>query len=180
VQEYYHWGKWSTVAFCSGAIDGLVAITPAAGFVGAREDLIRICTASSVDLIIAAALAFGVVAAIACKYAYVLTLCAGIDDALQVCEFASSPLISPHFTHMQIFQHHAVGGFVGNLLTGIFAQASVAGFDGILHIKGGFLDRHYIQLGYQLLDSTIGLVWAFMVTVRLHTYPDTLFSVAPL
>ena len=27
--------KWSVVGFCTGAIAGLVAITPAAGFVGA-------------------------------------------------------------------------------------------------------------------------------------------------
>ena len=29
--------KWSAVGFCSGAISGLVAITPASGFVGSRE-----------------------------------------------------------------------------------------------------------------------------------------------
>jgi len=29
--------KWSAVGFCSGAIAGLVAITPASGFVGSRE-----------------------------------------------------------------------------------------------------------------------------------------------
>ena len=29
--------KWSAVGFCSGAVSGLVAITPASGFVGARK-----------------------------------------------------------------------------------------------------------------------------------------------
>lgn len=29
--------KWSAVGFCSGAIAGLVAITPGSGFVGARK-----------------------------------------------------------------------------------------------------------------------------------------------
>jgi Amt family ammonium transporter len=29
--------KWSAVGFCSGAISGLVAITPASGYVGSRE-----------------------------------------------------------------------------------------------------------------------------------------------
>ena len=29
--------KWSVVGFCSGAVSGLVAITPASGFVGTRE-----------------------------------------------------------------------------------------------------------------------------------------------
>lgn len=35
-QEYRDVKKWSAVAFCSGAIAGLIAITPAAGFVGSR------------------------------------------------------------------------------------------------------------------------------------------------
>lgn len=39
--------KWSAVGFCSGAIAGLVAITPGSGYVGSREYLalapIRIC-----------------------------------------------------------------------------------------------------------------------------------------
>ena len=32
--------KWSVVGFCTGAIAGLVAITPAAGFVGAPASLL--------------------------------------------------------------------------------------------------------------------------------------------
>lgn len=40
--------KWSAVGFCAGAIAGLVAITPASGFVGARKSyrlrsLFRVC-----------------------------------------------------------------------------------------------------------------------------------------
>jgi Amt family ammonium transporter len=67
----------------------------------------------------------------------------------------------------QIFASHAVGGIVGNLLTGLFAQASVAGFDGVATIKGGWLDHHYIQLGYQLADSTAGVTYSFVVTVSI-------------
>lgn len=36
-QDYRLEKKWSAVGFCSGAISSLVAITPASGFVGARE-----------------------------------------------------------------------------------------------------------------------------------------------
>ena len=36
-QDYRLERKWSAVGFCSGAIAGLVAITPASGFVGSRE-----------------------------------------------------------------------------------------------------------------------------------------------
>ena len=53
---------------------------------------------------------------------------------------------------------------MGNLLTGIFAQSSVAAFDGVTVIPGGWLDKHYIQLAYQLADSTAGLSYSFVVT----------------
>lgn len=54
---------------------------------------------------------------------------------------------------------------VGNILTGIFAQASVAGFDGIAQIPGGWLDHHYIQLAIQLADSSAGMGYSFVMTV---------------
>ena len=54
---------------------------------------------------------------------------------------------------------------IGNVLTGLFAQASVAGFDGNLApIAGGWLDHHYIQLGYQLADSVAGMSYSFVMT----------------
>ena len=67
--------------------------------------------------------------------------------------------------HLKIFATHAIGGVVGNLLTGIFAQSSVAGFDGIAKIPGGWLDHHYIQLAIQLADSSAGLGYSFVMTV---------------
>ncbi|KAJ3497168.1 hypothetical protein NLJ89_g10385 [Agrocybe chaxingu] len=123
--------KWSAVGFCSGAISGLVAITPASGFVGAP-----------------AAVLFGVLGGTACNFATQLKFLLGYDDALD------------------IFATHGVGGIVGNLLTGLFAQASVAGFDGATEIPGGWLDQNYIQLAYQLADSVAGFAYSFGVTVR--------------
>lgn len=32
---------------------------------------------------------------------------------------------------------------VGNIMTGLFAQHSVAAFDGFTDIPGGWLDHHY-------------------------------------
>lgn len=121
--------KWSVVGFCSGAISGLVAITPASGFVGAP-----------------AAVVFGVVGATICNFATQLKFLAGYDDALD------------------IFGGHGVGGIVGNILTGLFAQKSVAGFDGFTVIGGGWLDHHYVQLGYQLADSCAGVSYSFVMT----------------
>jgi Amt family ammonium transporter len=54
---------------------------------------------------------------------------------------------------------------VGNVLTALFAQASVAGFDGITVIPGGWLDRHYIQLAWHVADSAAGFGYSFTMTV---------------
>jgi Amt family ammonium transporter len=121
--------KWSAVGFCSGAIAGLVAITPGSGYVGAPASVL-----------------FGVAAGTVCNFATQLKFIFKYDDALD------------------IFASHAVGGIVGNLLTGLFAQASIAASDGITTIPGGWLDHHYIQLGYQAADSAAGLSYSFVVT----------------
>jgi Amt family ammonium transporter len=121
--------KWSAVGFCSGAIAGLVAITPGSGFVGAP-----------------AAIAFGVVAGTLCNFATQLKFLLGYDDTLD------------------IFASHAVGGAIGNLLTGLFTQASVAGFDGFTEIPGGWIDHNWIQLAYQLADSVAGFGYSFVMT----------------
>ena len=66
---------------------------------------------------------------------------------------------------IQIFASHAIGGLVGNILTGIFAQASVAGFDGKTTIPGGWLDHHWPQVGFQLANSVAGMSYSFVVSV---------------
>jgi Amt family ammonium transporter len=67
--------------------------------------------------------------------------------------------------HCQVFASHAVGGIVGNLLTALFAQASVAKYDGFTLIAGGWLDHHYIQLAWHVADSVAGLTYSFVMTV---------------
>jgi Amt family ammonium transporter len=59
--------KWSAVGFCSGAIAGLVAITPASGFVGSPASVV-----------------FGVVAGTVCNFATQLKFVFGYDDCLDV------------------------------------------------------------------------------------------------
>lgn len=121
--------KWSVVGFCSGAIAGLVAITPGSGFVGSP-----------------AAVLFGFMAGTVCNFATQLKFIFKYDDTLD------------------IFASHAIGGIVGNVLTGLFAQASIAGADGITTIPGGWLDQNYRQLGIQLADSVSGLSYSFVMT----------------
>ncbi|KAI0598808.1 ammonium transporter AmtB-like domain-containing protein [Biscogniauxia sp. FL1348] len=59
--------KWSVVGFCSGAISGLVAITPASGFVTPW-----------------AAVIYGIVGGIVCNFATKLKFLMGVDEALDI------------------------------------------------------------------------------------------------
>ncbi|KAF9390495.1 hypothetical protein CPB97_009087 [Podila verticillata] len=127
--DYRHDRKLSVLGFCSGAVAGLVSITPGSGYVS---------PASSV--------AIGFLGACACNMAVRLKHYLKYDDAFDV------------------FAVHGVGGIVGNLLTGIFAQKWVAALDGTTVIKGGWLDGHWMQLVYQLADSAAGMGWSFVVT----------------
>ncbi len=79
--------KPSAVGACVGAVVGLVAITPAAGFVSVRHSII-----------------IGVVAAVVSNLAVHLRTKSTLDDTLDV------------------FPCHGVGGIVGMIATGVFAQ----------------------------------------------------------
>jgi len=121
--------KFSALGFCSGAVVGLVAITPGSGFVGP-----------------AASVAFGFIGSIICNFACKLKHAFDFDDALDV------------------FAVHGVGGFVGDFLTGIFAESYIAGLDGTTVINGGWLNGNFIQVAYQLADGTAGMAYSFGVT----------------
>jgi Amt family ammonium transporter len=95
---------------------------------------------------IPSAVLFGFMAGTLCNFATQLKFFFDCDDALD------------------IFASHGVGGIVGNILTAIFAEASVAAYDGT-KIPGGWLDRHYIQLAFHLADSSAGLAYSFIMTV---------------
>jgi len=97
-------GHATTLGGASGAVAGLVAITPCAGFVGGL-----------------AAVVIGVAAGVVCFLAISLKYRFGYDDALDVVAV------------------HLVGGILGSVLLGLFADASVnpAGKDGAF-FGGGF------------------------------------------
>ena len=59
--------KWSTIGFCSGAIAGLVAITPASGFVPPW-----------------AAFIIGIAGGLCCNFATKLKFVIGVDDSLDI------------------------------------------------------------------------------------------------
>lgn len=91
--EFLVRGKASVLGFCSGAVAGLVAITPACGFVDASAA-------------VWVGLAGGALPFFACTK---LKGWLGYDDALDV------------------FGVHGVGGTIGMLLTGVFADVAING-----------------------------------------------------
>ncbi|KAJ8128497.1 hypothetical protein O1611_g5138 [Lasiodiplodia mahajangana] len=90
-----------------------------------------------------AAVPFGVLGACFANYATKLKFILRIDDSLD------------------IFAVHAVGGFVGNILTAFFAADYIAHLDGVQVIPGGWLNQNWIQLAYQLADSAAGGAYSF-------------------
>ena len=117
-------GHATTLGACSGAVAGLVAITPCAGFVGDASPLV-----------------IGVVAGVLCYLALGIKEKMNWDDSLDVIAV------------------HLVGGLVGTLLLGLFADTAVNGeYDGLFY--GG---------GWELLkDQFVGAlavaVFSFIVT----------------
>ncbi len=118
-------GHATTLGAASGAVAGLVAITPCAGFVGGL-----------------APIAIGLVTGPVCLLAIGLKTRFGYDDSLDVVGV------------------HLVGGLVGTLLLGLFADTSInpLGFDGLFF--GGGLDL----LVDQLIAAVVTILFSFVVS----------------
>ncbi|MEY4229232.1 MAG: hypothetical protein RLZZ362_81 [Actinomycetota bacterium] len=126
VVEWLRDGHPTNLGVASGIVAGLVAITPAAGYVSGM-----------------APLAIGAAAGIVCCYAVKVKLRAGYDDALDVVGV------------------HLVGGLVGSLLIGLFANPAFFGGEfgeGLFY--GGGLDL----LLEQALANGVAIVWSLAVT----------------
>ncbi len=114
-------GEWfvrrspSLLGLCSGVVAGLVAITPAAGYVTPG-----------------AAAAIGAIAGLVCYWgATALKRMLRADDSLDV------------------FGVHGIGGIVGSLLTGVFADARISGVTGHVGVQA-------LAVGAVIVYSVIG------------------------
>jgi Amt family ammonium transporter len=125
VAERIKTGHATTLGGASGAVAGLVAITPCAGFVGGVAPMI-----------------IGALAGIVCFFAVSLKHRFGYDDALDVVGV------------------HLVGGILGSILLGFFADVNnnPAGRDGVFFGGGGGL------LGDQIVAVVATLAYSFVVT----------------
>ena len=127
--EWLRDGKPTNLGAASGIVAGLVAITPAAGYVSGVAPIV-----------------IGLIAGVVCCYAVRLKAKAGYDDALDV--------VGVHF----------VGGLVGSLLIGFFANPEF--FDGAFE-EGIFYGGDAGLLLEQALANGAAIVWSFIVTLAI-------------
>jgi Amt family ammonium transporter len=121
--SWVHHKKPSSLGIVTGAVCGLVAITPAAGFVN-----------------VISAVIIGILAGLICYTAMVFrTTKTGIDDSLDV------------------FSCHGVGGVIGSIATGIFAQRLINpnGADGLLAGNPSLLVSQLIAVGATALYAGV-------------------------
>jgi Amt family ammonium transporter len=121
--EWLRRRKPSVVGIASGAIAGLAAITPAAGYVPTWASLV-----------------IGGAAGILCYGAVLFKTRLRYDDALDVVGV------------------HMVGGFIGVVLTGVFASLAVNAFG----VSGGM-----VQLGREVVLALAALVYPFVMTIAI-------------
>lgn len=67
---------------------------------------------------------------------------------------------------LDAFGIHGVGGVIGNLLTGVFADARIGTYDGSA-INGGWISNNFIQVGYQLAGTVAIAAYSFIITAIL-------------
>ncbi|MGH8986847.1 MAG: ammonium transporter [Acidimicrobiia bacterium] len=118
-------GHATTLGAASGAVAGLVAITPCAGFVGGL-----------------APIAIGAIAGAVCYLAIQLKFRFQYDDSLDVVAV------------------HLVGGLIGSILLGLFADASATG----LGADGVFFGGGWSLFGEQVLAVAVVLAFSFVVS----------------
>ncbi|MFO1128825.1 MAG: ammonium transporter [Rhodospirillales bacterium] len=129
-------GKPSVLGIISGAVGGLVAITPASGFVGPTG-----------------ALFIGLAAGICCYAGAVwLKHAFGYDDSLDV------------------FGVHGVGGIIGAILTGVFAEAAIGGTPGLIEGNPG-------QVWTQIEGILVTIVWCAVVSFIILKVLDLIIGI---
>ncbi|XXQ33107.1 Ammonium transporter [Plasmodiophora brassicae] len=129
VVDYLRHRKISGVGFCSGAVVGLVGITPGSGYVAPWASVV-----------------VGAVTSLVCNLAANSPAMRKIDDSLDT------------------FSAHGLGGIIGNVLTGVFAQKWVGTLDGTA-LNGGAIDGNAAQVLYQIIGSAAIAAYSFVGSV---------------
>jgi Amt family ammonium transporter len=123
ILDYTRQGRPTAVGAATAIVVGLVAVTPAAGFVGPMS-----------------AIALGAIAAVPSYVGLIWRAKTSLDDSLDV------------------VAAHGVGGTVGALLTGVFAQKALNG------LTDGALFGNPAQIGIQATAVAVTIVYSGVVS----------------
>jgi Amt family ammonium transporter len=127
-------GHATTLGGASGAVAGLVAITPCAGFVGGMAPVY-----------------IGFATGIICYLALGIKKAFKLDDSLDVIAV------------------HLVGGLVGSILLGLFADSSI---NSLVENEGTFLGGGTDLLVDQIVASVVTIGFSFAVSIVLGKVID--------
>lgn len=143
--------KWSMVGWCSGAISGLVAATPASGYITPWGSII-----------------LGIVTGAVCNYATKSMSSTSHRGILLTCVPLVKFLLRIDDA-MDVFAEHGVAGMVGLLANAFFAADYIIGLDGVNTglINGGWLNHNYKQLYIQLAYVLAATSYAFVMSAIL-------------
>ncbi|WP_273715631.1 ammonium transporter [Leuconostoc mesenteroides] len=120
--EYKYHGRATLSGITSGGVAGLVAITPAAGFVAPR--------AAVVMGLLAGFIGFAGITFVKNSFGY--------DDTLDA------------------FGIHGIGGAVGAILTGVFADKSVGGVAGLINGNISLVGKQLVAILFTIAFAAIG------------------------
>ncbi|RIB00548.1 ammonium transporter AmtB-like domain-containing protein [Gigaspora rosea] len=90
---------------------------------------------------------FGITGGAICNYAARLKFKLNFDDS------------------MDVFAIHCVGGLVGNVLTGVFADKSIAYRSGEIISGGAIINGNFSQILIQLSAALAGMIYSFIMTI---------------
>jgi Amt family ammonium transporter len=138
IVEWIKEGKPTTLGAMSGAVAGLVAITPCAGFVGGM-----------------AGVYIGIIAGVVCCLALGIKKAFKFDDSLDVVAV------------------HLVGGLLGSILLGLFADSSI---NGLVTHEGLFLGGGGELLKDQVIASVVVLAFSFVASLIIAKVIDVVIG----
>lgn len=126
-------GHATTLGAASGAVAGLVAVTPCAGFIGDASPLI-----------------IGAIAGVVCYLSLGLKGRLNVDDSLDVIAV------------------HLVGGLVGTVLLGLFADTSVNadGFNGVFYGGGVELLKDQVVAAVAVMAFSFVVTWVIAQAIQ--------------
>jgi len=136
--EWLHTGKPTIIGAVSGAVTGLVVISPAAGFVDHT-----------------AAFVMGLIGATLCYGTLFLKNKFGLDQKPRQSDYPDA------------FGVHAVGGIVGTLIVGFFANPDIGPHAGVWYKLGGDVYTNGEQLGWQFAGVALTVGYTATVTTIL-------------